>query len=54
MLQSGMSFECTAGIFFAIQDLNLMELLSLSSLIVKERKGLVGQLLRMADELSTE
>ena len=54
MLQSGMSFERAAVIFFAVQGLNLMELLSLSPLSVKERKDLVGQLLRLADELNTE
>ena len=49
-----MSFERAAVIFFAVQGLNLMELLSLSPLSVKERKNLVGQLLRLADELNTE
>jgi len=49
MLQEGLSFEHAAIIFFAVQGLNLMELLSLSPLNAKERKHFVGQLLRLAD-----
>ncbi len=49
LLQSGLSFERAAVIFFAVQGLTLMELLSLSPLTGRERKELVGQLLRLAD-----
>jgi hypothetical protein len=42
MLPSGMSFECAAVIFFAVQGHTLMELLSLSPLSVKECKDLAG------------
>ena len=50
MLRSGLSFERAAVIFFAVQGLTLLELLSLSPLSVKERKDFVGELLRLADE----
>jgi len=50
IMQSGLSFTRAAVIFFAVQGLNLTELLSLSPLNIKERKEFVKELLRLADE----
>jgi AcrR family transcriptional regulator len=47
-MQSGLGFTRATLIFFAVQGLNLTELLSLSPLTTKERKKFVEALLRMA------
>ncbi len=48
-MQSGLGFRRGALIFFAVQGLNLTELLSLSPLTAKERKEFVDELLRLGD-----
>ena len=50
IMQPGISFKRAAVIFFAVQGLKLMELLTLSPLNIKERKEFAKELLRLADE----
>ena len=50
LMKSGLKFRRAAVIFFAVHGLVLSELLSLSPLSIKERKELVAELLRLADE----
>jgi AcrR family transcriptional regulator len=48
--QSGLRFERAAVIAFAVNGLLLSELLSLSPLNVTQRKQVIGELFRLADE----
>ena len=50
IMQSGVSFTRAAVIFFAVQGLNLTELLSLSPINAQERKEFADELLKLADE----
>jgi AcrR family transcriptional regulator len=50
LTQSGLNFNRTAVIFFAVLGLFFSELLSLSHLSTKERNDLIQELLRLADE----
>jgi hypothetical protein len=50
LMQSGVKFRRAAVIFFAVHGLVLSELLSLSPLSIKERKELVAELLKLADQ----
>ncbi len=48
-MQSRLGFKRAALIYFAVQGLNLSELLSVSPINTKERKEFVEELLRLAD-----